>query len=196
MTEAKFLPAAQRVTTPWKNGGGSTAEVIVYPPDADFTSFLWRLSIATVATPGPFSHFAGIDRTLAVIAGDIALTIDGAPAIRIDERAAPVDFSGEAPVDGTPVGGPVTDLNAMVRRGHFAAEMIALSGGETLQSDGDMLVIVALAPLTLSHQGKTVTLERLDAFATSAGPIKVTAAGGGRNGFAVHFIRQGNLAQS
>ena len=70
-------------------------------------------------------------------------------------------------------GGPVMDLNAMVQRGHFAAEMIALSGGETLESDGDTLVIVALAPLTLSHQGKTVALERLDAFAASAGPIGV-----------------------
>ncbi len=40
---------------PWKNGGGSTLELL-QEPAAD-GGFHWRLSIADVATPGPFSTF-------------------------------------------------------------------------------------------------------------------------------------------
>ncbi|MCW6528904.1 MULTISPECIES: HutD family protein [Sphingomonas] len=190
MIEAQFLPAAQRAATPWKNGGGSTAEVVAFPPGADFTSFLWRLSIAEVATAGPFSHFAGIDRTLAVISGELALTIDGAAPVTLDARSAPLPFAGEAPVVGTPLGGAVMDLNAMVRRGDYAAEMRGLSGDEMLESAGDTLVVVALGPLTLSHGGETRQLERLDAFACATGAIRIDAPGAARCGLAVRFIRQ------
>lgn len=41
--------------TPWKNGGGETREIVSVPsPDAPF---LWRASIATLQSDGPFSAF-------------------------------------------------------------------------------------------------------------------------------------------
>ena len=48
---------------PWKNGGGSTTEIAVAPPGAGFDSFDWRISLATISHSGPFSTFAGIDRS-------------------------------------------------------------------------------------------------------------------------------------
>ncbi len=54
---------------PWKNGGGSTTELAIFPSDATLENFVWRLSTATVKTDGPFSHFAQIDRTLAIFIG-------------------------------------------------------------------------------------------------------------------------------
>ncbi len=42
---------------PWKNGGGETAEIAVFPPSADLSEFGWRISMATVSSDGPFSAF-------------------------------------------------------------------------------------------------------------------------------------------
>ena len=50
--------------TPWKNGGGSTREIVCRPPGAGMDSFEWRVSIATIAQSGPFSVFAGVDRVI------------------------------------------------------------------------------------------------------------------------------------
>jgi len=190
VSAARLLPAARRVATPWKNGGGSTSEVIAWPPGADMESFLWRLSIAEVGTTGPFSHFAGIDRTLAIVSGELELAIEGNPApVRLDARSQPFPFSGEAPVVGTPAAGPVMDLNAMVRRGRFRAEMTPLSGGESLESDGGTIVIVALAPMELSHDGRAWRLHRLRALSCPSRTLRAGRADGSdRLGYAVRFI--------
>src|SRR5580704_1106020 len=52
---------------PWKNGGGVTREVLRVPPEP--TAFDWRLSLATIDSPGPFSCFDGYQRTLALVRG-------------------------------------------------------------------------------------------------------------------------------
>ena len=56
----------------WKNGGGSTSQIQIFPQDADPAgeSFLWRLSSAAVTDPGPFSLFKGYDRWLVILRGD------------------------------------------------------------------------------------------------------------------------------
>ena len=42
---------------PWKNGGGTTREVLKSPASATIDTFNWRISLAAVATSGPFSLF-------------------------------------------------------------------------------------------------------------------------------------------
>jgi environmental stress-induced protein Ves len=54
--EGARLPAIS-----WKNGGGTTREVVTQPPGAAFDEFNWRVSIATIASDGPFSTFPGVD---------------------------------------------------------------------------------------------------------------------------------------
>ncbi|MEH0072431.1 HutD family protein [Pannonibacter sp. Pt2-lr] len=54
---------------PWKNGGGITHELAVFPETAGLEDFGWRLSMAEVASDGPFSAFTGIHRTLALVDG-------------------------------------------------------------------------------------------------------------------------------
>ena len=66
----KLLRARNHRRMPWKNGGGVTTEIAVFPANAGLEDFEWRLSMATVASDGPFSLFAGIDRTLAVLEGE------------------------------------------------------------------------------------------------------------------------------
>ena len=54
---------------PWMNGGGETIEIAVSPEGAGLASFDWRVSMARVTQPGPFSSFTGVDRTLAILDG-------------------------------------------------------------------------------------------------------------------------------
>ena len=66
MTHTTILPTAF-TTAPWKNGGGVTHEIAKSEEDG---AWLWRLSIAEVATDGPFSAFLGLSRILTVIEGE------------------------------------------------------------------------------------------------------------------------------
>lgn len=42
----KRFALADLASTPWKNGLGSTREILTWPPDADFDTFHRRVSIA------------------------------------------------------------------------------------------------------------------------------------------------------
>ena len=50
----------------WRNGGGVTRELLVWPNAEDW---LVRLSVAEIERDGPFSAFAGVDRWFAVLSG-------------------------------------------------------------------------------------------------------------------------------
>src|SRR5262245_12208673 len=110
-------PEAHRIM-PWKNGSGRTTEIAIDPPDADVGSrFRWRLSIADVERSGPFSAFAGYERTIMVIAGQgMDLSVGGRPARRLDRAFEPFVFSGDAPAECRLLGGPIRDFNLMVER--------------------------------------------------------------------------------
>jgi uncharacterized protein len=110
----KIVRASERRSTAWKNGGGSTTEIAVVPPDASLNSVDWRVSMARVSSDGPFSEFAGIDRTLAVVTGDgLSLTIGDAAPILLDRNADPISFAGDAPTSARLAAGAITDLNVM-----------------------------------------------------------------------------------
>src|ERR1700753_2581801 len=74
----EVLRSGRHRRMPWRNGGGVTYEVAASPADRGLTDFDWRISIAEVQAGGPFSAFAGIDRTIILIDGEwMALTVDG-----------------------------------------------------------------------------------------------------------------------
>jgi uncharacterized protein len=115
---------------PWKNGGGTTTEIWkAVSPDGEM---LWRLSIADVASDGPFSAFPGIDRFIMVIEGNgMELTVDGRPR-RLDDLFEPFAFSGNAKTDCRLIAGPIRDFNLMVARsyGSGALRVRHLAAGE------------------------------------------------------------------
>lgn len=118
------LRAADRAASPWRNGGGVTREVMVSPAGADLATFDWRVSIADVASDGPFSVFPGIDRRMAVLTGTgIRLAVEGAAAIDLAPGDPPAVFSGDARTSGHLIDGPIRDLNVMTRRGVAFARM-------------------------------------------------------------------------
>ena len=53
---------------PWKNGGGTTRELLSWPPGV--ADWHWRISVAQVETEGPFSRFDGVQRWFAVLDGE------------------------------------------------------------------------------------------------------------------------------
>jgi uncharacterized protein len=101
---------------PWKNGGGTTLEIAIHPPDAAWAGFDWRMSIAEIESDGPFSTFPGIDRTLVVLAGR-GMRLTGIRDEPVDVRPYDlVTFAGEAQVESRLLDGPTRDLNVMTRR--------------------------------------------------------------------------------
>ena len=66
----RILRASGHKRMPWKNGKGETIEIAVFPEGASVDTFDWRISMAPVASNGPFSVFPGIDRTLSILTGD------------------------------------------------------------------------------------------------------------------------------
>ncbi len=154
-----------RRPTPWRNGGGATAEIAAFPPGAGMDDFLWRVSIAAVRDAGPFSDFPGVDRILSVLAGELSLTVADAREKRLDPATAPFVFPADVPAWGAPVDGDVRDLNVMVRRGQCTATVERLPAGTAHVGSGDedWLMIVAAGDMTVTHHTDTEALARFDA---------------------------------
>ena len=111
--------------SPWKNGGGSTREIVCFPPGAGMDSFAWRISVATISQAGPFSAFPGIDRQIMLLDGDGVQLVSAAAGIAhaLQQRWQPFAFSGDAALDCSLLGGTSTDFNVMTRRGQWSAEV-------------------------------------------------------------------------
>lgn len=111
--------------TPWKNGGGSTREIAVWPPGADMDSFAWRISVADIGADGPFSAFPGIDRQIVLIngAGVHLQAHDDTFCHKLVRVGEPFAFSGDTAVHATLVDGPTQDFNVMTRRDVCRAEV-------------------------------------------------------------------------
>ncbi len=127
-SSVSLIRAAELVASPWKNGGGVTREVAAHPAHAGLDAFVWRVSVADVAQAGPFSRFAGIDRTLVLLSGAGMLVDEaqGDNAVKTHALTRPLDiarFAGEACIDARLVDGPTRDFNLMVRRGAARGEL-------------------------------------------------------------------------
>jgi environmental stress-induced protein Ves len=145
----RILRAADYRRMPWKNGGGETAEIAVWPEDSGLDDFGWRVSMARVERDGPFSAFPGVDRTLSILEGEgLRLAIAGSPAIELDGVTAPYSFPADQPTDSALLGGPVTDLNVMTRRGRFKHAMRRVEVLEKTEVAND-----AKVTMLLCHRG-------------------------------------------
>jgi len=99
--------------TPWKNGGGTARDLLMWPPEANWSV---RISVAEIMRDGPFSDYTGFDRWFAVLQGTgvtLQLGADrweqrlGAPPLRFDGALAPMCWL---------LDGATSDLNLLVRR--------------------------------------------------------------------------------
>lgn len=181
---------------PWRNGGGITTEIAIAHLAGDPLApldpaaaeqqrrFLYRVSIADVASDGPFSRFGGYDRHIMLLEG-AGMTIDcGAHgSIDLTRPLDPRTFSGDWDVVGALVAGPVRDFNLMVDRATASSslevrafdrvESIACPRGDTCvihvlegalegASAGDTLVIEADVEITPRTQSPRVVIGRIN----------------------------------
>ncbi|HEX9468193.1 MAG TPA: HutD family protein [Bradyrhizobium sp.] len=152
----KVIRAVDCRTTPWKNGGGSTTEIAAEPSGASLDTFDWRVSMAKVASDGPFSEFPGIDRTLAVIKGSgLLLTIGSNAPVTVEPGSDPVHFAGDIATSARLIAGEITDLNVMTRRGRFSHRLLRIPESVSCDFDGHNIAVVL--PL---DSGAAVTSKR------------------------------------
>ena len=172
MTTPRLVRSRDLVRVPWKNGGGTTAEVAVHPPGAALDGFDWRISMADVASDGPFSRFPGIDRTLVLAEGRaLTLTLEGR-SHRLAEPGDLLAFPGEADTVATLGYGAIRDVNIMSRRGRFSHRVTLLSAG-MVRSDwarATVVAVVALQPMIATLDGAVCRLETLAGVLSDAAP--------------------------
>jgi uncharacterized protein len=118
------LDASDFTRQPWKNGAGVTTQLALHE---EGERWIWRLSLAEVDRSGPFSDFAGYERTIMLVEGaGMDLEVDGRAidVLRLPYR--PFVFDGGAAAQCTLVSGPVKDLNLMVdrERAHASFDVI------------------------------------------------------------------------
>ena len=123
MSVRKITPSEWQ-TQHWQNGRGITNQIIRQDDDR---GMLWRLSIAEVASDGPFSLFEGIDRSIMLLSGD-GFRLQGQTAVlcELHEPLQPFYFAGETEINCSLLGGPVRDFNLMLRRDAYASALSVL----------------------------------------------------------------------
>ena len=159
----KTAPVWQQIkladTTPtlWKNGGGTTRELLAWPTSQDWTL---RLSVAQVDADGPFSRFDGITRWFAVLAGaGVRLHMpDAGQTHSLDAFSSPLLFDGALAVDCQLIDGPTQDFNLMARSArHPRTGMQRVKGHADWKGTTSTLMAVwaNTAPATLQLPGQS-----------------------------------------
>lgn len=163
----RLLPAADRLARPWKNGGGVTFDIASFPENASLDTFAWRISIAEVASDGPFSRFDGVDRSTAILSGEgfrLAFADGRVADLRLDAPA--FAYPGDLATDCTLLGGPVRDLNVMTRRGAYR-HRLRLVEGECIV-EGEAVLVCPRGSAHVTADGGRIILHENDALVLSA----------------------------
>jgi len=161
----RYLSHRDYPASPWKNGGGVTHQVAVWPDDAGLDDFAWRVSLAELNEAGPFSPYPGISRSLLLLdGGPVALDIDG-KAVTLVRHGAPLSFAGSANVSAHPES-TALDAGVMSRDGicrHRCHALTLHRSLSLLRRAPQGLLLAEGGPLRVVTPEGMLTLERLDA---------------------------------
>ena len=111
----------------WRNGGGMTRELLVWPAAPDSQAWRVRISVADIGRDGPFSPYPGVTRCFCVLQGDGVELVIGGRSCLLRPGDAPIAFDGAVPVHAKVVGPQSRDLNLMVAGGD--ARMLPVQAG-------------------------------------------------------------------
>lgn len=122
MNAVNILRAADYPAMPWKNGAGTTREIVRDTGDG-LEGFGWRVSIADVGAPGPFSAFTGYQRIISVLEGEgMRLNVDGNDSRELRALDA-FAFDGASAVECTLLGGAIRDFNLIYAPTRYRARL-------------------------------------------------------------------------
>jgi environmental stress-induced protein Ves len=148
---------------PWKNGGGITHEALRVPPEGD--PFRWRVSVAEVASSGPFSDFSGYRRSMTLLEGQgLHLRFADGKSVLLREPGELVEFDGGLRAEGVLLAGPCTDLNLIVANDlpAAAAQVARLETPLRIErAAGELLLIFAISGSVAVTAADTPQAERL-----------------------------------
>ena len=113
----RHFPASQFTRMPWKNGGGVTHEIFRFPETGE--QWLWRISVAEVASDGDFSLFPGCIRSLTLLIGEGMRLNFAEHSVELLPPYASVQFSGQEALSAQLLNGPTTDFNAIWQEDTF-----------------------------------------------------------------------------
>ncbi len=164
--------------TPWRNGGGTTRELVVFPVRENWH---WRMSVADIERDGPFSQFEGVQRWFAVLSGAGArLSTGGAEHLLTPESDA-LAFDGNALTQCSLVSGATRDFNLMVREGRGRMERVSgdralavASGSAVALWSGDSAARATFEGQTIELKPHSLAWRHLDL----GGRVEVSASAG------------------
>ena len=156
----EVITPAQWQTQRWQNGGGITHQLC---RQDDEQGLLWRLSIAEVASDGPFSCFDNIDRIILLLTGEgFSLHGVGDKPQVLATPLTPFAFAGETTIHCTLLKGAVRDFNLMTRRGAVLAQLQVLtisSAVQTLTLSTQTLIYIASGSINAVLAAQHITLQ-------------------------------------
>jgi environmental stress-induced protein Ves len=166
-------------TVPWRNGGGLTREVVSVPGSGP-QGFDWRISIADLNQPGPFSSYPGVARVITLIQGEgMDLVIDGVEhALGLYE---PLSFDGGSRALCSRLAGPVRDLNVMTRSDRLKGTVAIrdLSQTRPIAVDGrQVLVLLTGSAVVVGADGSRSDLRLLDAVCPTGEHVRLIEGSG------------------
>lgn len=158
MTALQLVQLADVAATPWKNGGGLTRDLLLWPPGSANSGDDWalRISVAEVAQSGPFSAYPGVARWFCVLQGaGVVLHFEEGPHMQttLSPDSPPLHFDGALAPGCELVAGPALDLNLMARQSAGRAEMGRAVAGVPWVSRAPLRALFTLHGATLRMEG-------------------------------------------
>lgn len=143
---------AQVPHQPWRNGGGSTQELLAWPTAADWQC---RISVAQIDSNGPFSAFPGVERWFTVLSGEGVVLRFANRRNLLTTGSEPLRFEGAAAPACTLLDGPTQDLNLMLRSSAGRGAMRAALINDAWHSEAPLRAVFALEACTLQVNQQT-----------------------------------------
>lgn len=168
---------------PWRNGGGSTCELLVWPasgasagasagasggassgvsggassgPSDGPSTAPWqcRISVARIEQNGPFSPFPGVERWFAVVQGEgVVLRFANRRAL-LSVGSQPLRFEGASAPQCDLLDGATQDLNLMGQSAAGRAGMFTVTPGEDWDSSAKLRAVYTACAASLEVDGE------------------------------------------
>jgi environmental stress-induced protein Ves len=154
MTHRHTIDLARMPVQAWKNGGGTTQQLLTWPQSAA-DEWSLRVSVARVDHPGAFSPYPGVVRGFVLLQGSgVRLALPQGPRT-VEPGDEPLWFDGESAPHCELLEGPTLDLNFMVRRSRGVARFTRALPGSSIDGPTAWRGLFAWRPALLEIDGVT-----------------------------------------
>lgn len=160
----KIIKADEYRHMPWKNGRGTTCEVM-RQPTFDDEPLDWRVSIADIKDQvSSFSLFPGLTRVISTLEGDgMKLCVDGQWSREL-LAFDPFVFSGDSIVESSLIGGPIRDFNLIYNPLilHARLQWLKVCGPQVFCSSAAQVLIFSVGQMNAQTGGQSWALDQHD----------------------------------